>query len=222
MLLTRQLAAGFLVASLVTGTAHAVLGDIPFKRKGETEASVPVAVFPHWVHRIRYKCYACHPGLFEMKAGANKVTMEAIMAGKSCGTCHNGKIAWATSFDTCARCHRDMNRTTSIFEHDAHFTYVAKDKRLDGMVPKNQSCATCHTAGEPKSVDNAKACFDCHEKDMSPSKQPNAPFAMARAIGYRDAMHGTCISCHQKEGQKQAKPLLAECATCHSSQSPEP
>ena len=108
MSLLSRLAAGFLIASLMTSTAYAVLGDIPFKRKGDAaaEASVPVAVFPHWIHRIRYKCYACHPGLFEMKAGANKVTMEAIMAGKSCGTCHNGKIAWAVSFDTCARCHR--------------------------------------------------------------------------------------------------------------------
>lgn len=106
MALPRQLAIACIITCLGINTAFAILGDIPFKRKGEAEASVPVAVFPHWIHRIRYKCYACHPGLFEMKAGANKVTMEAIMAGKSCGTCHNGKIAWAVSFDTCARCHR--------------------------------------------------------------------------------------------------------------------
>ncbi len=84
--------------------ALAVEGDVVFKREGG-EGGIPAAVFPHWVHRIRYKCYACHPSLFDMKAGANKVSMEAIQEGKGCGACHNGKIAWGVSFDTCNRCH---------------------------------------------------------------------------------------------------------------------
>lgn len=82
----------------------AVYGDIVFKRKEEARGTAP-AVFPHWIHRIRYKCYACHPALFEMKAGANPITMDAIRAGKSCGSCHDGKTAWGVGFDTCNRCH---------------------------------------------------------------------------------------------------------------------
>ncbi len=93
-----------LMGVLPLSSGLAVEGDIVFKRK-EGEAAVPPAIFPHWFHRIRYKCYACHPSIVEMKAGANPITMEAISAGKFCGVCHNGKIAWEVAFDTCPRCH---------------------------------------------------------------------------------------------------------------------
>lgn len=93
-----------LICSLLTTVALAVEGDIVFKREGGA-GGVAVAVFPHWSHRIRYKCYACHPALFEMKAGAGKISMEAIQEGKFCGACHNGKIAWGMTFGSCNRCH---------------------------------------------------------------------------------------------------------------------
>ncbi len=87
-----------------------VEGDVTIPRKGAAaeeaaKSSTPPAVFPHWIHRIRYKCYACHPAVFEMKAGANPITMDAITEGKFCGTCHDGKTAWSVSFETCNRCH---------------------------------------------------------------------------------------------------------------------
>jgi c(7)-type cytochrome triheme protein len=96
--------ASLILTVFLFSVAFAVDGDIVFKRQGG-EGGVPTSTFPHWFHRIRYKCYACHPTLFEMKAGANKITMDAIQEGKFCGTCHNGKVAWAASFETCNRCH---------------------------------------------------------------------------------------------------------------------
>jgi c(7)-type cytochrome triheme protein len=93
------------MASLPVGTAWAVEGDVIFGREAGVNEGVPLAVFPHWFHRIRFRCYVCHPAIFEMKAGANKITTDAINEGKFCGTCHNGKIAWGSSFDTCNRCH---------------------------------------------------------------------------------------------------------------------
>jgi c(7)-type cytochrome triheme protein len=95
--------ASLFLAGLLFGVALAVEGDIVFKQS-EGGAIAP-AVFPHWVHRIRYKCYACHPALFEMKAGANKITMEAVQDGKFCGACHNGQIAWGITFESCNKCH---------------------------------------------------------------------------------------------------------------------
>ncbi len=92
------------LAVFLLSMAFAVEGDVVFRREGG-EGGVSVAVFPHWIHRIRYKCYACHPALFEMKAGANKVTMDAMQEGKFCGACHNGKNAWSVTFETCSRCH---------------------------------------------------------------------------------------------------------------------
>lgn len=79
-----------------------------FKRKGTgpgASVEIPPATFPHWIHRIRFKCYACHPQIFPMKAGAANITMDAIVEGKFCGTCHNDKTAWGTSFETCNKCH---------------------------------------------------------------------------------------------------------------------
>jgi c(7)-type cytochrome triheme protein len=102
-LITWLLLAPVLAGLLVTASL-AVDGDVTLKRQ-DGGTSPPPAVFPHWIHRIRFKCYACHPTIFEMKAGANAITMDEIREGKFCGTCHNGKIAWEVSFDTCNRCH---------------------------------------------------------------------------------------------------------------------
>lgn len=92
--------------ALALGTAFAAeYGDVKFERKAAGMDDVPPAVFPHWLHRMSYKCGACHEEPFKMKAGANPITMEAIKSGTSCGTCHNGKIAFEANFDTCQRCH---------------------------------------------------------------------------------------------------------------------
>jgi len=95
------------VASAGIALAAKVPGDIKFKRKGPTTADmVPVSTFSHWAHRMRFTCNVCHPALFPMKAkGAPPITMDEIKAGKACGVCHNGKGAWASSIDTCVRCH---------------------------------------------------------------------------------------------------------------------
>jgi c(7)-type cytochrome triheme protein len=77
------------------------LGDVVYSHQGGTDKIAP-AYFPHWVHRIKYKCYACHDDLFAMRRGANP-TMAAMAKGESCGACHNGKVAFGV--DTCQRCH---------------------------------------------------------------------------------------------------------------------
>jgi len=94
--------------TLTPGVVHAVFGDITLQRAAgdASAADTPPAVFPHWKHRIHYKCYVCHNAIFEMKAGANKISMKAIADGKYCGACHNGKQAWAVGFDSCNKCHK--------------------------------------------------------------------------------------------------------------------
>jgi len=100
-------AALLLVATALAWPAcdAAEYGDIQYKRKAEGMDDIPPAVFPHWIHRMQYKCGACHEEPFKMKAGANEVTMDLIKEGKSCGICHNGKAAFESNFDTCLRCH---------------------------------------------------------------------------------------------------------------------
>ncbi len=94
------------VAGLLAPAAKAGdYGDITFTRKGHVMDDLPPAVFPHWLHRMQYKCPACHDDLFKMKAGANAVTMDELQAGKWCGACHNGKIAFISDLNSCLRCH---------------------------------------------------------------------------------------------------------------------
>ena len=81
-------------------------GDIKFVRQSAGMDDVPPAVFPHWVHRMGYTCYACHDSPFKMKAGADVVTMDQIQNGQSCGVCHDGKTAFVSNLTTCNRCHR--------------------------------------------------------------------------------------------------------------------
>ena len=92
-----------LVGVLLACGVHAEYGDVVLNHRSEKEGMRPV-VFPHWFHRIRFRCKVCHGELgFEMRAGANKVLMSDIIDGRFCGMCHNGRIAWAA--DRCDLCH---------------------------------------------------------------------------------------------------------------------
>jgi len=88
---------------LGAGPASAEYADVVLNRQAEQNGMRPV-VFPHWFHRIRFRCKVCHHELgFEMRAGANKITMADIIDGKFCGMCHNGEVAW--SVERCDLCH---------------------------------------------------------------------------------------------------------------------
>lgn len=97
-------ALGLILSGLLSvAPGYAEYGDVVLNRRSDGEGVRPV-VFPHWFHRIRYQCRVCHLELgFEMRAGANEVTMDEISQGKFCGACHNGEIAW--SAENCDLCH---------------------------------------------------------------------------------------------------------------------
>ena len=100
---------GLLLAALAAAALAApVVGDVLFKRMAKGADDVAPAVFPHWVHRVKFKCYVCHNKSvgFQMKAGSSAITMDLIEEGKFCGQCHKGKTAFGVSFETCIRCHR--------------------------------------------------------------------------------------------------------------------
>ena len=94
-----------LLSLLPAGMALGEVGDITFTRTTPGTKDVPAATFPHFVHRMQFKCNVCHEDIFVMKAGANAITMDAFEEGKSCGVCHNGKTAFQATFNSCPRCH---------------------------------------------------------------------------------------------------------------------
>ena len=100
----RALAAGVLLA--LAGVAlqvSAEYADVVINRRSDKEGVRPV-VFPHWFHRIRFRCKVCHFELgFKMRAGSNDIRMDDIVNGRYCGMCHNGNIAWTA--DQCDLCH---------------------------------------------------------------------------------------------------------------------
>ncbi len=63
-------------------------------------------VFPHETHTKVLSCAICHPGIFQMAAGADPITMEKIFAGEYCGRFH-GKVAFQPA-TACGRCHPVM------------------------------------------------------------------------------------------------------------------
>lgn len=106
------LGACLLLAEFAAVAAEAVskpvVGDVVFVRKTKGDEEFAPAVFPHWVHRVKYKCYVCHNDTvgFKMKAGSAAITMDLLDQGKFCGVCHKGKPAFGVAFETCSRCHR--------------------------------------------------------------------------------------------------------------------
>jgi len=83
--------------------AHGEYADVVINRTAEKNGMRPV-VFPHWFHRIRFRCKVCHYELgFKMRVASNEITMADIIDGKFCGACHNNDIAW--SVEKCDLCH---------------------------------------------------------------------------------------------------------------------
>ena len=89
--------------SLAPEKAAAEYGDVVINNYSDAANMRPV-VFPHWFHRIRFRCKVCHADLgFKFKAGGNDINMLKIFDGQYCGACHNGQIAWGV--ENCVLCH---------------------------------------------------------------------------------------------------------------------
>ena len=84
-------------------SVHAEYGDVVINNYSD-EAGMRPVVFPHWFHRIRFRCKVCHADLgFKFEAGGNDIDMLKIIEGEYCGACHDGDLAW--SVENCDLCH---------------------------------------------------------------------------------------------------------------------
>jgi ribosomal protein L37AE/L43A len=139
---------------------------------------------------------------------------ERLGGKESCVVCHHVSLPGDRS-TACSRCHRHELAPTSMFRHHGHMAAVAASEHVGGMVPANRSCSYCHAPGEPNTAASAKACFECHQKDMWLLGKPDSSLNLAEATSFLDAMHGTCLECHRREEARGVKEGLAECGTCH-------
>ena len=98
-------------------------GNVEMHSKTRKVGMAPV-VFAHWSHRARYTCRVCHQQLgFSMRAGDTGITRSQYLAGKYCGACHNGTIAFGVAEGPnpqCKKCH--MENTKALQREFALFT----------------------------------------------------------------------------------------------------
>ncbi len=139
------------------------------------------AKFDHEFH-AKLGCKDCHTGIFQMKKGSSKMTMDAIYQGRYCGACHDGRKAFSSS--ECGRCHEMKTFKKAIsykveamggvtFSHGFHTQIFGCDqchpgtfvmKRTQGKMKMDDMyagkyCGACHNGGKAfPSTD----CGKCH------------------------------------------------------------
>jgi len=98
-------------------------GNVVMRSKSRKAGMAPV-VFSHWSHRSRYTCRVCHQELgFSMRQGDSGITRNQYLAGKFCGACHNGRIAFTVQdgpHPNCKKCH--MENTKELEKQFAAFS----------------------------------------------------------------------------------------------------
>lgn len=92
--------AALLVGAPVFAAAYPAALRIP-PRTARPAGPAP-ALFSHRTHGS-FNCYACHPAVFPQVALG---FAHADMAeGRFCGSCHQGKVAFAIKDAQCTECH---------------------------------------------------------------------------------------------------------------------
>ena len=114
--------------------ARAEYGDVVINNHSDTAGVRPV-VFPHWFHRVRFRCKVCHTDLgFKFQAGGNEINMVKIIDGQYCGACHNGNIAW--SVENCNLCHSGKPGTaTQVHESTINSLVVPAGVNVPAQSP---------------------------------------------------------------------------------------
>ena len=172
--------------------------DIVFSKTVGADGAV---LFRHSTH-VAYegvRCTGCHPSPFKLLTPVKQTSHEEMNAGRSCGTCHNGGAAFATSNEeTCARCHTAWGSTRASYPPDVSLRTSASSP---GPVQFRHA-----THGERTS-----SCADCHPRPFIPKmgrqKAPQPGFSGIPA-------HDTCGVCHEGDSAFIIEDD-ASCPRCH-------
>lgn len=98
-------------------------------RSATQKAGVTPVLFVHWSHRTRYTCRVCHLELgFGMRQGDTGITRSQYLAGRYCGACHDGAIAFSVQDGPqpqCKKCHledtKELQKEFAEFVQDLPF-----------------------------------------------------------------------------------------------------
>ncbi|MBD3233658.1 MAG: hypothetical protein GF315_08025, partial [candidate division Zixibacteria bacterium] len=129
---------------------------------------------------------------------------QEIIGDEGCVKCHHMSLPRSKE-NGCWECHESMYTEHDFFGHDWHTSVSGA-----GI-----ACVECHPQGELRQASTAKSCDKCHSdmvKDYTGLKEVNF-----MAPSYVDALHETCITCHeQKSRELPDKEQLAICTSCHA------
>jgi hypothetical protein len=129
----------------------------------------------------------------------------------SCVLCHHMNKPY-DRYTGCYECHSDMYLEVNAFDHDLHV------RKTGG----NPHCSDCHTdMTVAKTRENTKTCLECHKGMIAEGSRIEAtsPHMDPVTVGYMDALHGLCITCHKEVQESMAEPNenLSRCMHCHRS-----
>ncbi len=172
-------------------------GNVILRRRSKKAKMAPV-VFPHWSHRALYTCRVCHGELdFAMRSGASGIKRDGCLAGKYCGTCHNGKTAFSTQDGPkkhCDRCHiKDNAQLNERFSSFAATLPTAPfGNKIDWAAALNQGRIT------PK-------------KTLLPNAPPvQFPDALRKPLSLGTSAPRSAVSFSHEEHMEEL-----DCASCH-------
>jgi c(7)-type cytochrome triheme protein len=142
------------------------------------DAPGPV-VFQHSTHvpLARWSCLGCHPAPFRMLSPGISPRHAEMDAGRECGTCHNGRAAFATdSPESCELCHgaqlsADPFAKPIVLSHpDAPAPVSFSHARHASALGR---CSACHPAlferrrtgrrYSKQALVKGQACGSCHD-----------------------------------------------------------
>jgi len=145
-----------------------------------------------------------------MKKGT-RYTMAQMEQGKSCGKCHNGKIAFPLS--DCITCHRVRDLTINVREtgpvgfthqhhagrnscHDCHpKLFIAGRNKPVGMaaMEKGKSCGACHDGTKAFAVAECIKCHTVSDVTLKVRETGPVPFTHRAHAGRQ-----SCVDCHHQ------------------------
>ncbi len=143
---------------------------------------------------------------------------------RACATCHHMDQP-EDQATACSECHTDFHLSSSIFNHTFHVNELGGNQTclechggykfdihlsLVSYIYTDPSCLDCHTGQH--TAGNAKTCDSCHDQMKPGVDGENFSY---NAIPYQEAIHTTCITCHQQKAIEFNEPGFGECETCH-------
>lgn len=165
MTLVRALAVAMAFLVFGAGASLSEPGDVVMERpEGKAEQTYPAATFPHWVHSIRYRCFACHPAVFSMttfetEKGTLKQDREPFGAPKD-GTKaprEEGKSDKPAKNEKGEASEKEKEKGDGTPAEPAKQPATAREKVMHGP----QGCGLCHDGKSAFNVE-FQVCSRCH------------------------------------------------------------